>query len=107
MNAQDWRSQIRIDEEGKISVCDENINTLLRRIVVLEKQLTKEGKEGYTNQDRLVARNSKYEGFGEKLSAPEWARRFNISRHSVWRYLKRGLTPEQIVELRGIEYPKK
>ena len=46
-----------------------------------------------------------YEGFGEKHTIPEWARRLGIPRNTAWRYFKRGLTVEEIAEKRGVKYP--
>lgn len=47
-----------------------------------------------------------FEGFGEKHTCAEWAKKLNLSRTSMWRYLfERGLSVEQIANLRGIEYP--
>lgn len=59
------------------------------------------------NMSRLAARWRKYEGFGSERTNAEWARELGLARHVLWRYLQRGLTIEQVVELRGIEYPKK
>jgi response regulator of citrate/malate metabolism len=52
------------------------------------------------------ARNIGYKGFGETHTAPKWAELFGISRTSMWRYMKQGLTVEQVAKLRGIKYPK-
>lgn len=59
------------------------------------------------NMSRLEARWRKYEGFGSERTNAEWARELGLARHVLWRYLQRGLTIEHVVELRGIEYPKK
>lgn len=59
------------------------------------------------NMSRLEARWRRYEGFGSERTNAEWARELGLARHVLWRYLQRGLTIEQVVELRGIEYPKK
>lgn len=56
------------------------------------------------NTDRLTARWSKYPGFGEEHTGAEWAKLLELPRNSLWRYLQRGLTIEQIAELRGIKY---
>lgn len=54
---------------------------------------------------RSCNRWQKYPGFGEEHTNAEWARRLKLPRNTFWRYRKRGLTIEQIVELRGIKYP--
>lgn len=46
-----------------------------------------------------------YFGFGEWKTAAGWAGAFGLSRMSVSRYLKRGMSPEEIAEIRGIENP--
>lgn len=61
-------------------------------------------KEMDVLNSRVIARNAKYEGFGEKHTAAEWARLFVTPRTSMWRYLKRGLTIEEIAQIRGIKY---
>lgn len=53
----------------------------------------------------MMSRWQKHPGFGEEHTNAEWARRLNLPRNTFWRYRKRGLTLEQIVELRGIKYP--
>lgn len=58
------------------------------------------------NMSRLEARWKKYEGFGQERTNADWARELGLARHVLWRYLQRGLTIEQVVKLRGIEYPK-
>ena len=50
----------------------------------------------------LVARHKTFEGFGERLTLAEWSRRLGLNRASIWRYLKRGLTIEDIAKLRGL-----
>lgn len=58
------------------------------------------------SMNRLEARWRKYAGFGVEKTNAEWARELGLARHVLWRYLQRGLTVEQVVELRGIKYPK-
>lgn len=49
-----------------------------------------------------------FEGFGEKHTCAEWAKKLNLNRTTMWRYLfGKGLTIEQIANLRGIEYRSK
>lgn len=50
-------------------------------------------------------RGLKYPGFGEEHTGAEWARLLNLPRNSLWRYLKKGLTIEEVAEIRGITYP--
>ena len=46
-----------------------------------------------------------FEGFDEKHTCAEWAKRLNLSRTTMWRYLfERDLIIKQIAKLRGIEY---
>lgn len=63
------------------------------------------GKETQKYKEHLAARHRKYKGFGEEHTNAEWARKFGLDRAVVWRYLQRGLTIEEIAELRGIKYP--
>lgn len=46
---------------------------------------------------------AKYEGFGENLTLAGWARIFGLPRTTIWRYLKRGLTIEEIAYIRGVK----
>lgn len=51
---------------------------------------------------RLEKRHAIFEGFGLTLSAVRWAETLGVPLKSMWRYFDRGLTVEQICELRGI-----
>lgn len=53
---------------------------------------------------RAEARSRKYEGFGDCRSAASWARTAGVPLSSFHRYLKAGMTVEQIFELRGATY---
>lgn len=53
---------------------------------------------------RIAARHQLFEGFGEKHTRADWARLLGLPRNTLWRYLDRGLTVEEIAELRSIEY---
>jgi Fic family protein len=64
--------------------------------------MTEQEKSVYKN--RLAVRHKKWTGFGEEHSGPEWARLFGIDRSVMWRYLKKGLTIEEIAEIREIKY---
>lgn len=44
------------------------------------------------------------EGFGEKHSITQWSKRLGVPKTSLWKYLRKGLTIEEVCELRGIEY---
>ena len=55
---------------------------------------------------QIRARNCVYFGFGEAHNGSEWARRLGLPRNTVWRYFQRGLTVEEIAEMRGLKYPK-
>ena len=59
--------------------------------------------EDYENRVRALGRT--FPGFGEEHTNAEWARRLGLPRNTVWRYLQRGFTVEQIAENRGIKYP--
>lgn len=61
-------------------------------------------KELEKMKDRIEARNRKHEGFGEQHSGAEWAKLLNLPRNSLWRYLKKGLTVEEIARIRNIAY---
>ena len=47
-----------------------------------------------------------YQGFGRKATAAEWARMLGLPRNTVWRYLQKGFTPEEIAAYRHIELMK-
>jgi hypothetical protein len=49
----------------------------------------------------------KIEGFGEAHHFREWARLLSIPHGSLHRYLQKGLTIEEVAEVRGIQYPAK
>ena len=58
-----------------------------------------------SDTERLIRRHQKFEGFGEKHTGAKWAKLLGIPRNTLWRYLfQRGLTIEEVAELRGIEY---
>ena len=42
-------------------------------------------------------------GFGRELSASGWAKLLGLGRTTVWRYIKKGLTIEEIADVRGIK----
>ena len=50
---------------------------------------------------------TQYAGFGTLATCPEWAERLGIPRNSMWRYLKKGMTVEEVAEMRGVEYSAK
>lgn len=54
-------------------------------------------------KERVRKWGTKYEGFGENLTLSEWARIFGLQRATIWRYLQRGLTIEEIADLRGVK----
>ena len=54
--------------------------------------------------ETMKTRNRKYDGFGEQHSGAKWARLLNLPRNSLWRYLKKGLTIEEIAQVRNIKY---
>lgn len=58
-------------------------------------------------KDRTAAIHTKYQGFGEEHTNAEWARRLGMRRNTLWRNLQKGLTIEQVAEIRGIKYPQK
>ncbi len=47
------------------------------------------------------------EAFGEKRRPVEWSSLLGIDRSMFWRYIEKGMTIEQIVEYRNIDYPPK
>lgn len=44
-----------------------------------------------------------YEGYGRYMTAAEWARALDLPRMTVWQYLQRGMTPEEIAANRSVE----
>lgn len=53
----------------------------------------------------IEARHRIYPGFGEEHIAAQWAKLLELPRNTVWRYLQKGLTVEEISRIRGIKYP--
>lgn len=53
----------------------------------------------------VEARHRTYEGFGEEHTAAQWAKLLSLPRNSLWRYLKKGLTIEEVARIRRINYP--
>lgn len=53
---------------------------------------------------KLEARRRTYEGFGDRRSAAVWARTAGIPYTSFCRYLRAGMTVEEIFALRGATY---
>lgn len=53
---------------------------------------------------RWEGKEIKHTGFGEKHTCAEWARRLDLPRNSLWRYLKNGLSIEEIAEIRKRKY---
>lgn len=60
-----------------------------------------------SENNRLEARWRTFPGFGEEHTNAEWARLLELPRNTLWRYLQRGLTIEEVAELRGIKYEPK
>lgn len=56
--------------------------------------------------EHLKKYREKIAGFGEAHHLREWARLLDIPPGSLSRYLKNGLTIEEVAEVRGIKYPK-
>lgn len=54
-------------------------------------------------KERLEARHKTFEGFGQRKTCAEWSRTLGINKTTVWRYLQRGLTVEEIAKIRGIK----
>ena len=54
--------------------------------------------------ERIKAKNTMVEGFGELRSAAEWARIVGVHRSTFSRYLQQGLTVEDVFRARGIMY---
>ena len=59
-------------------------------------------RNGGTEWNYGTGRN--YEGFGESHHLREWARRLGVPHGSLRRYLLKGLTIEEISDVRGIKY---
>lgn len=53
---------------------------------------------------RTIARWKTFKGFGEEHTNAEWARRLGLPRNTLWKYLQKGMTIEEIAELRKITY---
>lgn len=54
---------------------------------------------------RIEARHRTYEGFGEKHTAAQWAKLLGLPRTSLWRYLNKGLTIEEVARIRQTGNP--
>ena len=59
---------------------------------------------GKDYEARIEARSKTYPGFGEKHTNAEWAKLLGLPRNTLWRYLQRGLTIEEIAQKRGLKY---
>lgn len=45
-----------------------------------------------------------YEGFGREYTCAEWARRLDVPRNTLWRWLNRGYSVEEFASNRGIKF---
>lgn len=54
---------------------------------------------------RIEARHRTYDGFGEKHTAAQWAKLLGLPRTSLWRYLKNGLSIEDVARIRQTGNP--
>ena len=53
----------------------------------------------------IEARHRTYDGFGESHTGAQWAKLLGLPRNSLWRYLKKGLTIEEVARIRRVNYP--
>lgn len=56
---------------------------------------------------RIEARHRLYDGFGEKHTNAQWAKLLDLPRNTLWRYLQRGITIEEVARIRSVTYPTK
>ena len=54
---------------------------------------------------RIEARHRLYEGFGEKHTNAQWAKLLGLPRNTLWRYLQRGITIEEVARIRHTGNP--
>ena len=54
-----------------------------------------------TGANKLSAYKT-YEGFGRQHTAGQWAEILNLPRNTLWRYLKKGMSIEEVCQKRGI-----
>lgn len=83
----------------------ESIIEKVRRCQDLEKLQAVDKILSSAASGRTLKRHITYKGFGEEHTGPEWARRLGVPRKTMWRYLQRGMTVEEIAEMRGSNYP--
>lgn len=56
-------------------------------------------------KQRIEARNRTYPGFGEEHTNAQWARLLGLNRTTLWKHLQKGLTIEEVAQIRGIDNP--
>lgn len=77
----------------------EDVDTLkLLRKILLDKE--RDGKRG-------LGRSKGHAGFCQIRTMADWARELGVPKESMRRYLEKGLSIEEIVELRRINYPRR
>ena len=76
----------------------------VKLIETVTKILTQEGKP---KPFCIKSRYETIEGFGEHRNMTGWAKELGVPKVSMHRYLERGMTIEEIVKLRHIDYPKR
>lgn len=89
-------NDLKLDIIEKVRRCQD-----LEKLQAADKLLSS-AASGRTLKRRII-----YKGFGEEHTGPEWARRLGVPRKSMYRYLQKGMTIEEIVAYRGIDYPYK
>lgn len=62
-------------------------------------------KELEKTRNRIEARHRVYEGFGEKHTNAQWAKMLGLPRNTLWKYLQRGLTIEEVARIRNTGNP--
>lgn len=80
----------------------------VQRLVLAEVKRCNPGTTGRRHREHKGTRHAnspRYDGFGMSLSGPEWSKLSGIPRNSLWRYLKKGMTIEEIYKARGLHEP--
>ena len=62
-------------------------------------------KELEKMRSRIEARHRLYDGFGEKHTNAQWAKLLGLPRNTLWKYLQKGLTIEEVAQISNTGNP--
>lgn len=81
------------------------MSTTIERLQPEELEVYKQRVRAVHQGTPWPERAGGYDGFGETHSLNKWVELLGVPKTSLWRYLQKGLTIEEVCELRGIDYP--